>query len=233
VQLRSLLLCPHPETVALVAGACRELRIELHHCSTAKTALEKFPLQRFHGVIIDDQDGPNAAVLLRGIQPSANGRKSLIIALAKSDAALDDVFGAGTHLVIYKPLTLDRLRNGLRAIRTLMGRRQQRASSRVKVDIAASLTVNATQTIPANIVDISAGGAALSVQHSLPIVKSLKLSFALPGDQRTITAAGELAWRDIRGNLGIQFVNSDAAFALALSKWMNAQSAASRTAGAS
>jgi PilZ domain len=206
--------------------ACRELGVELQHCSTAKTALEKFTLQRFHGVIVDDQDGPSAALLLRDIQASASGRKSLIIALAKTDAALDAVFGAGTHLVIYKPLTHDRLRNGLRAIRTLMGRRQQRASSRLKVDITASLTVNETEDIPGKILDISTGGAALSVQRPFPIVKSLRLSFVLPGEKSTITAAGELAWKDVRGNLGIQFVNSDPAFTLSVSRWMEAQSAA-------
>ena len=226
MQLRSLILCGQSETVALVMGVCRELGVELHHCATAKTAVEKFTLRKFHGVIVDDHDGPSAALLLRDIQASANGRKSLIIALAKTDAALDAVFGAGTHLVIYKPLTHERLRNGLRAIRTLMGRRQQRASSRVKVDITVSLTVNETEDIPAKILDISTGGAALSLQRSFPIVKSMKLSFALPGQKGTITTAAELVWKDVRGNLGIEFVNTDPAFIPLVSRWMKAQSAA-------
>jgi DNA-binding response OmpR family regulator len=155
--------------------ACRDVGVELHHCTTAKTALEKFTLERFHGVIVDDQEGSSAASLLRDIQASASGRKSLIIALAKRDAALDAVFAAGTHLVIYKPLTQDRLRNGLRAVRTLMGRRRQRMSPRVKVDITANLTVNGTEDLPVNILDISPGGAALSLQRAFPIVTSLPL----------------------------------------------------------
>jgi PilZ domain len=225
------MLCRQTEIVMLVAGVCRELGVELHHCSTATGALEKFKLQRFHGVIVDDQDPPNAALLLRDMQ--ASGKKALIIALAKADASLEAVFGAGTHLVIYKPLTHDRLRNGLRAIRPLMGRQQPRASSRVKVDITASLTVNGIEGIPAKILDISTGGVAVCVQRPLPTVTSLKLSFVLPGEQRTVTTAGELAWKDVRGNLGIQFVNLDAGFALSVSRWTKAQSAASSTAGAS
>jgi hypothetical protein len=219
------MLCRQSETVALVMSVCRELGVELQHCSTAKTALEKFTLHRFHGVIVDDQDGPSAALLLKDIQVSASGRRSLIIALAKTDATLDAVFGAGTHLVIYKPLTHDRLRNGLRAIRTLMGRRQQRAP-RVKVDITASLTVNETEPAPVKILDISSGGAALTVQRPLAAVKSLKLSFALPGEKSTISTAAELVWKDVRGNLGIEFVNTDAEFTLLVSSWMKAQSAA-------
>jgi DNA-binding response OmpR family regulator len=216
------MLCRQSETVALVNRVCRELGVELHHCSTAETALEKFALQRFHGVIVDDQDGASAASLLTDIQATENGKKALIVALAKTDAALDAIFGAGTHLVIYKPLTHDRLRNGLRAIRILMGRRQQRASARIKVDITASLTVNNTEDFPVKILDISGGGAALSLQRPLPSVKPLKLSFALPGEQNRITTDAELVWKDVRGNLGIEFVNNDTAFNDVVSRWMKA-----------
>jgi len=218
------MLCRESETVALVNRVCRELGVELHHCPTAETAIQKFALQRFHGVIVDDQDAASAALLLNDIQAAENGKKPLIVALAKTDAALDAVFGAGTHLVIYKPLSHDRLRNGLRAIRILMGRRQQRSSVRVKVDITASLTINNSDNFAVKILDISGGGAALSLQRPLPAVKTLKLSFALPGEQRRITADADLVWKDVKGNVGIEFVNSDAAFNELVSNWMKAHS---------
>jgi DNA-binding response OmpR family regulator len=220
VRLRSLILCQQSETVELVGRVCRELGVELQHCSTVKTAVEKFALQRFHGVIVDDQDAASASTLLSEIQASANGKKSLIVALAKTDAALDAVFGAGTHLVIYKPLTHDRLRNGLRAIRILMGRRQQRASTRVRVDITASLTVNNGESFAVKILDISGGGAALSLQRPIPSAKTLQLSFSLPGEQNRITTAAELVWKDVKGNLGVEFVNSDPAFNQLVSSWL-------------
>jgi PilZ domain len=171
-------------------------------------------------VIVDDQDAASASTLLSEIQASANGKKSLIVALAKTDAALDAVFGAGTHLVIYKPLTHDRLRNGLRAIRILMGRRQQRASTRVRVDITASLTVNNGESFAVKILDISGGGAALSLQRPIPSAKTLQLSFSLPGEQNRITTAAELVWKDVKGNLGVEFVNSDPAFNQLVSSWL-------------
>jgi hypothetical protein len=223
VRIRSLLLCRQSDTVALVSRVCRELGVELQHCSTAQTAREKFTLQRFHGVILDDHDGASAASLLSDIQASTSGRKSLIVALAQSQATLDAVFGAGTQLVIYKPLTHDRLRNGLRAIRILMGRRQRRSSPRIKVNITAILTVNESEKFPAKILDISGGGAALSLQRPFPSVKPLKLNFALPGEEGTITTAAELVWKDVRGNLGIEFLNSDPAFRGLVSSWMKAQ----------
>jgi len=208
----------------MVARVCRELGVELQPCSSAKTALERFSFQRFHGVIVDDQDGASAASLLRDIPACPSGRKALIVALAKTDATLDAVFGAGTHLVIYKPLTHDRLRNGLRAIRILMGRRQQRSSPRIKLSITASLTVNETEKFPAKLLDISQGGAALSLRRPFSCVKPVKLSFSLPGEQDAITTAAELVWKDIRGNLGIEFLNNDPAFSVLVARWMKARS---------
>ena len=216
----------------MVTRACRELGVDLQHCSSAKAALEEFNCQRFQGVIVDDQDGQSAATLLENIQESAGGKKALIIALAKTDAALDAVFGAGTHLVIYKPLTHDRVRNGLRAIRTLMGGRRQRLSPRVKLDLEATLAINETDAIPVKILDISRGGAALQVQRTPPTIKSLRLSFALPGE-KTTTAAAQLVWRDARGNLGIEFVNREPEFTLLVSKWTKDNATAKRTLTAS
>jgi hypothetical protein len=195
----------------------------LQHYSTAKAALENFPLHSFQGVILDDQDGPGAALLLREVQASTGGKNTLIIALANPEAALDAEFGAGTHLVIYKPLTHERLRNGLRAISTLMGRRRRRASPRLKVNLTATLTVNETEEIPVRILDISVGGAAISVQRPFPTVKTLTLSFALPGEQR-ITTAAELVWKDVRGNVGIEFLNPDREFAKSMANWMKTHS---------
>ncbi len=58
----------------------------------------------------------------------------------------------------------------------------------------------------------SSGGAALSLSSTCPTVNSLKLSFVLPGEKTTITAAAELVWKDVWGNLGIAFVNTGPAF---------------------
>ncbi len=217
------MLCRQPETVALVMLACRELGVELQHYSSAKAAVENFPLHSFQGVIVDDQDAPGAALLLSEVQGSARGKNTLVIALAKPDAALDAVFGAGTHLVIYKPLTHERLRNGLRAISTLMGRRRRRASPRLKVNLTATLAINELDDIPVRVLDISVGGAAISVQQPLPTAKTVTLRFALPGEQR-ITTAAELVWKDVRGNVGIEFVNADREFNESLAYWMKTHS---------
>jgi len=219
------MLCHQPQTVALATRACRELGVELHHCSTAKAAMEKFTLQRFHGVIVDDHDGPNAASLLKDLRASVHGKKSLIIALAQKDAVLEAVFGAGTHLVIYKPLTHDKLRNGLRAIRPLMGKQQHRSSLRVKVDIPANLSVGNTENIPVKILDLSNGGAAMSLPSPCANLNSLKLSFAIPGEETVISTAAEVIWKNVWGNLGIAFLNTDPAFTGVLSRWINARPA--------
>ncbi len=107
-----------------------------------------------------------------------------------------------------------------------MGKQQHRGSLRVKVDIAANLTVNDTESIPVKILDLSSGGAALSLVRTCPAVKSLNLSFALPGEATVITTDAELVWKNLWGNLGIEFVNADPTFTQSVSGWMKARSAA-------
>ena len=107
-----------------------------------------------------------------------------------------------------------------------MGKQQHRHSLRVKVDVVANLTVNDTEDIPVKILDLSSGGAALSVSKGCPTIKSLKLSFALPGGETTISTAAELAWKDTWGKLGIAFVNTDSVFTESVSRWIKGHPAA-------
>jgi len=106
-----------------------------------------------------------------------------------------------------------------------MGKQQHRGSLRVKVQIAANLAVNDTENIPVKILDLGSGGAALSLSSTCPTVKTLKLSFALPGEHNIITAAAELVWKNVWGNLGIAFVNADPAFTQSVSRWMKTRPA--------
>ena len=125
-------------------------------------------------------------------------KKSLGVVLAGSQTSLGVAFGAGTHLVIYKPITPDRVRNGLRAVRTLAARQHPRESHRIRVDVPATLHSAGKSYIPVSLVDISEGGVALRVEQALPASPKIKmmLSLSLPGT--AITASVEIVWRDVK-----------------------------------
>src|SRR5262249_8026031 len=82
------------------------------------------------------------------------------------DTAPGAVFSTGIHLVTYKPIASDRLRNSLRAVQP-DGRRPPHEFDRVELRVPAVLHMS-DQNVPASILDISAGGVALSTKHAIP-----------------------------------------------------------------
>ncbi len=70
--------------------------------------------------------------------------------------------------------------------------------------------------------DISEGGAALSTQ-SLPMMKTVRLEFVIPGVTGAIATSAEVMWKDVRGRFGAQFVGMGAGTRKILSQWLVAE----------
>lgn len=221
MQLRSLLFCRDQSTTQIIGRVCKELGLELEHCSRGDGAVAKLLSRRFDAIVVDDDDPKAAASVLERAKSSSTSKKSLAVVLADSQTALGVAFGAGTHLVIYKPITPDRVRNGLRAVRALTGRRYARAK-RVRVDIAASVLKERTE-IPVSLVDISETGAAVQSKEQMLISGHMTLRFLLPSTTAPITASVELVWRDAKGRFGVQFVSMPAEYGRALKRWLMAR----------
>jgi hypothetical protein len=183
--------------------------------------------QRFEAVIVDTEDHAGAMLILDNSTTLPSCKNSLRIALADRQTALAAAFSTGTHLVIYKPISADRLRNSLRAVSNLMGRRCQREFHRVRLRVPGLVHI-AGKDLPASILDVSEGGVALSTQQVMPVTKALDLEFALPGRAGLITTSAEVVWHDIRGRLGAQFVNMEPASRKILCEWLAAQLSSTR-----
>jgi hypothetical protein len=167
-------------------------------------------------------------LILESVKTLASCKNSLTIVLTDSRTALATAFATGTHLVIYKPISADRLRNSLRALHNLMGRRPKREFDRIRVKVPAILQLSEKHNVGASVLDISHGGVALSTQHLEPTLKTLGLKFALPGRMGVITTSAEVVWSDVRGRLGAQFVNMEPASRTVLSEWISAQTLSKR-----
>jgi len=123
--------------------------------------------------------------------PSAlSCKNSLRIVLADHQTALAAVFSTGTHLVIYKPISADRLRNSLRGLFNLIGQTPQREFGRIRVNPAIP-HIGEKNQVPASILSISQEGVALLSQQAIPTNTS-GLRFALPGRTVMITTSTEV-----------------------------------------
>lgn len=124
MAFRSLLLCEDEATARLVGRVFRNLGVDMEHFTGGDIAVEKIKQGSFDAVVVDDADPTGAALVLEAARSLTSSKKCLGIVLAHSRTSLGVAFGAGTHLVIYKPIAVERVRSGLTAVRNFAPRQK-------------------------------------------------------------------------------------------------------------
>ena len=198
-MLRSLLLSGDEAAIRIVAKSFKDLDVELEHYSDVKIAVKKSAELRYDAILVDD-DVEDARLLLEHVMELPYCSKAVRIALADPSAKMDAVFKVGTQIIIYKPLSIERVRHGLRAVRNLMARERRK-----QVLIA----------------DLSESGAAIHFEAGdLPASTILNLDFALPGSPDRVHATAELVWQDNQGAAGLRFLDMPSFARKQLAEWL-------------
>src|SRR5437588_334559 len=150
-----------------------------------------------------------------------SGKTRLVVVLARAQAGVQLGFVTGAHIALYKPISVERVGLGLRAVRNLMARERRRSSERIAVAIPATLGRAGSGT-PVVIVDLSDGGAAIRCELPLPSSGLLTLHCLLPDTTGPFMATAEVLWQDAQGQSGIRFVNLASSSRQILVEWLNA-----------
>ncbi len=222
-MLRSLLLTPDEDTIRVLGRVFKDLEVELEHFSEPSAALAHAAKNRYDAIVIDDtvsQTGPLLTKILA--LPSCN--KSVRIVLAESDAAMNEIFRVGTQVILYKPLSLERVRHGLRAVRNLMARDRRRGSKRVRTMIPARASSGKMPALQVLITDLSDTGAAIQCDaRDLQSLTTLKLEFTPSGETESIHAKAEIVWQDNEGTAGLRFLDMASYSRKRLAQWLKEQ----------
>jgi hypothetical protein len=223
-MLRSLLLSRDESTVRMVGRVFKELNVQLENCPDFDSALSSAASQRFDAIVVDDFIQESPALLAKALElPSCN--KAVRIVLAESAAPMDVFLRTRTQVIIYKPLSADRVRHGLRAVRNLMARERRQGSKRVPTKLQARVGYGKVAVRRILIVDMSESGAAVRCETGeLPSFCNLNLEFSLPGDSENIHATAELVWRDNSGSAGLRFLDMASSARKRLAQWLREQS---------
>src|SRR5438552_14415390 len=138
-MLRSLLLSRNDNTVRMIDRGFKDLEVDLEPCSESDLFLLRAFETRYDAIVLDDhvEDAPAVLAQVLGF---ATCSKSVRIVLAEPKAAMHSVFKTGTQIVLYKPLSTERLRQGLRAVRNLMARERRRGGARVSTMVPARVS---------------------------------------------------------------------------------------------
>ena len=227
MALHSLLFSRDPEIVALVVEVLMGLDIEVLHCATAPEAVAKLAGTKFDAIVVDNSDAPGAVEVLWAAKSLPSCEQSIGVVLAASRTSIGLADGARSHMVLYRPLSADRLRNGVKsALKLRSNDEDARESQRAPIKIAATLRGAGQDEALAFIVNLSAGGAAVHVGQDLLSSSIHTIEFLLPNGNENLTFPVELVWRDVQGRVGLRFTGASAAFSETLDKWLAAQPAA-------
>jgi hypothetical protein len=226
MALRSLLFSRNQEIIALAGQVLKTLDIEVSQCSEAQEAVRRLTAATFDAIIVDNADAPGAVAVLSAAKSLPSCAESVGIVLAVSPSSLGLAEGARSHMVLYRPLSADRLRNGIEsALRLRKDGEEARVFHRALIEIPATIRGTALEDTLVFITNLSPVGAALRVGRSLPSSSIHIIEFSVPGLKDSITASVELVWRDVQGSVGIRFAEMAPAGRESLEKWLAAQAA--------
>src|SRR5215470_565711 len=224
-MLRSLLLSPNESTARILARSFKDLEVQQEHFSEPDAALAHALKHRYDAIVVDDQL-EQSHVLLEKLIELPGSSKTVRIVLAEPTAIMHAVFKTGTQVIIYKPLSIERVRQGLRAVRNLMGRDRRRSSRRVRTMIPVRVSPRQARGAYKQMLlaDLSDSGAAIhSETGDLPVSGVLNLEFALPGMTELIHATAELVWQDDEGAAGVRFLDMPSYARKHLMQWLKVQ----------
>jgi|SRR5690348_509083 hypothetical protein len=228
-DISSLLFSRDPQLISLVGEVLKTLNMNVTNCDLAREAVQKLSSTKFDLIIVDNADAPGAVVVLAAAKSLPSCVRAIGIVLAVSANSIGLAEGAQSHMVIYRPLSPDRLRNGIKSALGLRTEAEDaRESERTPINIPATLRGAGLEGTLAFITNISAGGASLNVGHFIPPSCIQTVEFSLPDSSENLAASVELVWRDVHGRMGIRFAGTSPTFNESLQRWLTAYPATQR-----
>jgi hypothetical protein len=224
MALHSLLFSRDQEIVALAGEVLKSLDIDVAQTSVAQDAVQRLTKSKFDAIIVDNADARGAVAVLSAAKSLPSCEQSIGIVLAISPSSIGLADGARSHMVLYRPLSAERLRTGVKSALGLRSKSEDaRETPRAAIRIPATLRGAGLDQTLAFITNLSAGGAALYVGQDIPSSSIQSIEFSLPGEKENLATGVELVWRDVEGRMGIRFANATAAFTESLEKWSAVQ----------
>ena len=199
--------------------------IAMERFSDLATAVDRLRQQRFDALIIDFEDAQAAAEVFEEAQKLNSGVAPVTVALVAERAKVREVLSSGAHFVLYKPLTEERAKAGLRAVSALLNRERRRAY-RVPVQAPVELTLPDKRTMEGILLDLSETGMdVLTAEPQVPAAL-LKFRFTLPDASLEIDAHGQVAWAKPNGQTGVHFLDLDESIKTQLQEWLHSAASA-------
>ncbi len=149
MALRCLLFASDEATAEPLRRIITELGMEGEHCRKALEAVETLTNHRFHIVIADWDDEPEASFLLKTARELKAAQRPLTLAIIKDEATVPKALQAGANSVLRKPIVPSQVRDTLGTARDLLRAKLEPATSKPQVFRASAAIAAAAAPAPA------------------------------------------------------------------------------------
>jgi DNA-binding NarL/FixJ family response regulator len=215
--LKSMVLCQDAKRMAILKRALNRLEIGIDIPSGLDGALDTLRTDKFEALIVDFEL-PGATGVMQQISSLA-GKKTILMAILSGDDKVRDAFNMGANFVLFTPVTMERATQSLRAAKTLMYPSLRR-HIRQRMHTQASISFDKVHNAQAVILDLGEGGMAVQMSEPVTASQVIHVRFDLPGGRKSVEAKGEVAWADVRGRVGIRFLQVAKPCQKVLNDWL-------------
>ena len=209
------------EVFRVLRATLEKLSIEIEVCQEAKKASDILISQKFDAVIVDCDDMPGGVGVLEGLRATPSNKSSVTFAIVNERTSTQEAFGMGVNFVLHKPLSVLNTSRCFNAALSFM-LRERRRYFRHPVKMPVCLVLD-DKEIKGESTNISEGGIALLLHHALPKNATPRLQFTLPASGPALDVDTEVAWADLKGYVGLRFLNLPASSQELLEGWLTTE----------
>lgn len=219
MTLQALLVSIDDSAADVLGRVLPTLGMAMDRSSEPETTIARIQQQRFDALIVDFDDPKMAEDVLQ--QAQKVGSAPLSVALVADTSKVREILSGGAHFVLYKPLSDDAAKAGLRAVAALLNRERRRAF-RVPVQAPVEITLPDTRKLDGILLDLSETGMDVLTAEPQVAGSLLAFNFQLPDGALKIEAHGQVAWANPNGQTGVHFLDVAPDVSVELKNWLQA-----------
>lgn len=219
MNLQALLVSNDDAAADVLGRVLSGFGIALDRSSDLETTMTRIQHQKFDALLVDFDDVKSAEEVL--LQAKKLGTEPLTVALVADTSKVRAILTGGAHFVLYKPISEDAAKAGLRAAAALLSRERRRAF-RVPVQAPVEITLPDTRKVDGILLDLSETGMDVLTAEQQTAGALLAFQFQLPDGAVKVDARGQVAWANTNGQTGVHFLDLSDTTKDELKAWLKA-----------
>src|SRR5215472_8484203 len=224
MNLQALLVSSDDSAADVLGRVLSGFGIATDRSSDPETALARIQQQKFDALVVDFDDQKVAEDVL--LQAKKLGTSPLSVALVADTAKVRQILSGGAHFVLYKPISEDVAKAGLRAAAALLTR-ERRKAFRVPVQAPVEITLPDTRKVDGILLDLSETGMDVLTAEPQTAGALIAFHFTVPDGTVAVEARGQVAWVNPNGQTGVHFLDVQQDVMEKLKTWLKAAAASS------